>query len=367
MRITDRIVAETLLSSISRTRNRMNRYQKEMATSKRIDRPSDDPRGAARSMTLRSSLTAIDQYRRNVKGCLSWMSATESALSNMETTLIEIQSLVLPAVPENAPERDAIAVEVDQLLEYLVSLSGKRFEGMYLFGGTERGEPYTASYEVTEETLVAAVDAPVEFDHPRLAQGTVQVMEAGGGATFVEDVDYTIDHKAGTITVLGTGAMSDGATYEVSYQTTLISSVEEANTVGRREREIDEGMKMIVNTSGHDVFNREVDIFDTLIRLRDGLYREDTAAIKHAYAQLDPALDQVLRTSTIVGTKIQKLEVSDQRLEREMTHLSATLSDTEDTDLADTIVRFQTDENAYQAAIQAGARMIQQTLIDYLG
>jgi len=367
MRITDRIVADTLLSSIRKTRNRMNRYQKEMATSKRIDRPSDDPRGAARSMRLRSSLDAIGQYRRNIKGCTSWLAATESTLGNVETTLIEIQSLVLPAVPENAPERAAIAVEVDQLLEYLVSISGKRFEGMCLFGGTERGEPYTASNEVADETFVAAVDSPVQLDHPRMVQGSVQVTEEGGGATFVEDQDYTVDYKTGTITVLGTGAMSDGTTYEIAYGTSSISSVEEADTTGRREREIDEGMEMSVNTSGHDVFNREVDIFDSLIRLRDSLYREDTAGIKRAYAELDPALDQVLRTSTVVGTKIQTLEVSDQRLERESAYLSATLSDTEDTDLAETIVRFQTQENAFQAAIQAGARIIQQTLIDYLG
>lgn len=367
MRITDRILSRTLLISLNKNRTAMMKHQEAIATSKRISKPSDDPYGAARSVRLHSSLDAVEQYRRNIGGCLDWLSATESTLNEVESALTETRTLTLGALDDMAPQRETIALQVDQFLKSLVWLSGKKFREMFLFGGTETETPYTSSDEVTGETFDASFDTPVQIDHPRMCDGSVQVTEAGGGAVFVEDGDYTIDYERGTITVLGTGSMSDGTTYEISYRTESISSVEEGDAAGEREREIDEGVTMTINTPGSEVFTRDTPIFDTLIRLRDSLYRDDTAGIKGALDDLDTSLNEVLGVSAGVGSKIQRLRMADERLEKEHVYLSSTLSNTEDADLAEEIVGFQTEQNALQAAVQAGARIIQNTLIDYIG
>jgi flagellar hook-associated protein 3 FlgL len=42
------------------------------------------------------------------------------------------------------------------------------------------------------------------------------------------------------------------------------------------------------------------------------------------------------------------------------------LSVREDVDIAEVVVRLQTEENVYRAALAAGARLIQSSLVDFL-
>ena len=42
------------------------------------------------------------------------------------------------------------------------------------------------------------------------------------------------------------------------------------------------------------------------------------------------------------------------------------LSQTEDADMAKTLITYSTTQTAYQAALQAGAKIIQPTLMDFL-
>jgi len=67
-----------------------------------------------------------------------------------------------------------------------------------------------------------------------------------------------------------------------------------------------------------------------------------------------------------VGAKTNRLELTKARLEDAGLNLSTLLSKNEDIDTAEVITRLKMQENTYQTALAAGARIIQPTLLDFL-
>jgi len=83
-------------------------------------------------------------------------------------------------------------------------------------------------------------------------------------------------------------------------------------------------------------------------------------------AQLDRALDGILEERAQVGADGHRLEMTRSRLQDSVYQLTALLSETEDADMAEVIVRLTSTEAAYRAALEAGARIIQPSLLDFL-
>lgn len=88
MRITNNMLINNMIDYIGNNLGRMEKLQMQMATGKKISVPSDDPVAAARALKLRTDVSEIEQYKRNVKDAQSWMDITENALSNMGDVLL---------------------------------------------------------------------------------------------------------------------------------------------------------------------------------------------------------------------------------------------------------------------------------------
>ena len=72
----------------------MDKYNSQMATQKKINRPSDDPVVAIRALRLRSNVTEVTQYySKNIPDAESWVSVTEGALDKMLGGLEDIDQL----------------------------------------------------------------------------------------------------------------------------------------------------------------------------------------------------------------------------------------------------------------------------------
>ncbi|MBC7078689.1 MAG: hypothetical protein H5T92_10355, partial [Synergistales bacterium] len=67
-----------------------------------------------------------------------------------------------------------------------------------------------------------------------------------------------------------------------------------------------------------------------------------------------------------LGAKQQGLDILSQRLEDENLQLQTALSSDYDADLAEVISSLVAKQSAYQAALQATARIFRMTLLDYI-
>lgn len=91
MRITNTMMMNQTLRNVSKSKNNLNTSENELATEKKITRPSDDPIVAIRALSLRSSLSEINQYlKHNIPDAESWLDVTHSSLNNMDGILSDI-------------------------------------------------------------------------------------------------------------------------------------------------------------------------------------------------------------------------------------------------------------------------------------
>lgn len=95
MRITNNMLINNMINYIGTNLTRMDKYQGQLATGKKIQVPSDDPVVAARALKLRTDVAEIEQYQRNVKDAQSWLETTEDTLAKIGDILQKARELAV--------------------------------------------------------------------------------------------------------------------------------------------------------------------------------------------------------------------------------------------------------------------------------
>jgi flagellar hook-associated protein 3 FlgL len=154
------------------------------------------------------------------------------------------------------------------------------------------------------------------------------------------------------------GTVSGGAAYDASggYIGTSASV----------ERSIAPGQRVQVNVNGDDVFGKPgSDLFSLLGQI--------SAAVQTNPSQLDtlaPTLDTSVETVQTqlaqVGARFNRVESMKTQNTSDGLTMKQNLSTIEDADLAQVMMNLQTQQVAYQAALEATARSIQPSLADFL-
>jgi len=85
-----------------------------------------------------------------------------------------------------------------------------------------------------------------------------------------------------------------------------------------------------------------------------------------AAQRLDTNLDTLDEIRADVGARTNRLAIASSRLGGLQTNATQLLSDTEDADMAQTITQYTTQQAAYNAALRAGANIVQTSLLDFL-
>lgn len=88
MRITNKIMQMNSLTNININKVNEDNLSNQMASGKKVLRPSDDPVLAIRSLRLRTTLTDITQYlEKNVEDADSWLKVTEDSINTVNDCL----------------------------------------------------------------------------------------------------------------------------------------------------------------------------------------------------------------------------------------------------------------------------------------
>jgi flagellar hook-associated protein 3 FlgL len=138
--------------------------------------------------------------------------------------------------------------------------------------------------------------------------------------------------------------------------------------------EIGIGDDIHINVTGADLFHNGTDAaandasdliatFDSLIAaLNDG----DHVALGAKLDQIDADIDNILRVRSGVGARMNRLELTANRLDDDFINFTKLMSKNEDVDMAEAIMSLLNEENVYRASLSAGAKVIQPSLIDFL-
>lgn len=174
MRVTPSMITNTVLRDLNNRLIQMNRYQEQMSSGKRINRPSDDPGAVLIALRYRAQLGENDQYKKNMNDAVAWLNTTDSALREALNTIQRIRELAIQGSNSTLTDdsRLALAKEAEQLKDHLGDLANTHYAGRYIFAGTNTLTPpydratgtWTGTSDVFEYEISPRVTVPVNVD-----------------------------------------------------------------------------------------------------------------------------------------------------------------------------------------------------------
>lgn len=140
-----RITSEVMVTrSLDRLQNRLKAYersQSQLASGQRIMKPSDDPAGTRRSMSLTAAMRAREQELANAEDGKGWLDSADTQLQTMLSRLAQIRDVAVEGASEKEPtSRDALAAEVRSIRDEMVAIVNDRRLERPLFGGFTDGD-----------------------------------------------------------------------------------------------------------------------------------------------------------------------------------------------------------------------------------
>ncbi len=303
-RITNQMAAQTTLAGIESALDRLDTTQQELSTGKSINQPSDNPSGTALTLQLNNDLSNLTGYNNNVTDGTGWTTAQTSALSDITNAVQRVQELVQEAA-----------------------------------NGTQNQSDLNASADEVNQLIdEIKQDANTQYDGQYVFSGsatTTQPYQSGSSDTY--------------------GGNSSSVTREIGPNTSLTVNANLAGVLGS-------GQTVSGQPAGDGL------LLNTLRNISDDMQSGNSSALSGAdLTNLGSSLNSLLGLSANVGSTTDRLQMASSRIASLQNSATDTLSSTQDADMAQTEINFSTQQAALTAALQAGAQIVQQSLMNFLG
>lgn len=137
MRITDRMLHDGAVRELQANVGRLAVSQEQVATTRRLNRPSDDPSQVRTAVKLRESMAELDQYVRNIDTADETLAGSDAALKASGEIMQRARELAVQGANDtlSGTDRNSIAIEVNQLIEGLLQQTRAKSSDSYLFSG----------------------------------------------------------------------------------------------------------------------------------------------------------------------------------------------------------------------------------------
>lgn len=164
MRITNGIMINNSLNNINKNKVLSDKLNTQLATTKKIQRPSEDPIVAIRALRLRSTYSEIEQYlKKNIPDARSWMETTQEAIISINSVLTDISYYCNQGVNgyNTVDERNTLITTLQQLRDQIYADGDADLVDRTIFTGYktdstltfQEDEPET-KYTITEEFVM---------------------------------------------------------------------------------------------------------------------------------------------------------------------------------------------------------------------
>lgn len=138
MRVTNNMITGNTKFNINSNKVLVDKYNTQMTTQKKINKPSEDPVIAIRSLQMQTNLGHLTQYLdNNIKDANSWIDVTETALTNMKDIITRIRTQCVNGSTDTleAKDRDTILKELRALQDQVYTEGNADYAGRTVFTG----------------------------------------------------------------------------------------------------------------------------------------------------------------------------------------------------------------------------------------
>lgn len=173
-RVTQNMMSQRSLQGLHTSLERVARIQEQLSTGRVLNRPSDSPTDTTAAMRIRESLAEVKQFARNAADGQGWLNQIDSTLQSMVDQTRRARDLAVQGVnagTASPTSREALALEVDQLRDSLISLANTRYLDRPVFGGVTTGNvaydpdgQYVGAPGSVDRTIAEGVKVRVDMD-----------------------------------------------------------------------------------------------------------------------------------------------------------------------------------------------------------
>jgi flagellar hook-associated protein 3 FlgL len=310
MRVSSNGFPNNLAVQLNQLMARQNRLQDQVASGQKVTLPEDNPGAVQRVLDLQTQSLATNQYQANISRVQEMATTTYTAVQGLKTISDRAGEIATLADGLSSPDELAsYATEVGNLIQQAVQVANSKDRGSYIFSGTKSDTP---PFAVTTDS-----------------NGNVT------GVTY-----------QGNTSVPQT---------EVAPDVTLSVQVPGANTTGTGARGL-----ITDDRSGADFLNH-------LISLQNNLLAGNTDAIASTdRVNLGKDEENILYHVADNGAMQSRLSASSSSASQYGLSLNTQISNEADADIAQTLIDLSRSQTAYQAALQSGAMLMNNSLLNYL-
>ncbi len=437
MRITNNMMISNMLRYLGNNQERLSKYQNQLDSGNKISVPSDDPVVAARALKLRTDVSKVEQYQKNIGDARSWLDTTDEALSKLGDVLHKARELMVQASngTNTEAETQKIGLELKQLRTQAIHLANSSYAGRYIFSGFKTDQKVMNDDENSPNfgNFSLNVDSVNEKIFYELGVGDSLHINVAGGDLFdmggnasnpgtgvstarIGKITYplTLDAADTAVNITVDGAniavnipvgpyaddttlaaaiqdainaspampnrpdspvpVPEGVTVSIKYNQIVIKTESTAETsqveidtvpaLSSFFQSINVNEDSIVNTTGATGETPSmIKMFNDVIACMDAGDHEQISTLLDS---IDAEMGNVLRCRADVGARRNRVDLTDDRTSNDLVNFTDLMSKNEDVDVAETIMNLKNEENVYQASLAGGARIIQQTLVDFL-
>lgn len=377
IRITTNSTLFTYQSNLMQSTNQLYSAMSKLMTQRNFNAFSADPAAATRAFKIHSSLNATRVQASNNETVVNKLSTAWDIEEQVTNALYDLgQKPALSGLnsPNFSVEESFAQILREGAQSVVQSMNGK-YDDSFIFNGAETGEP---PYAIVEDAVNGKlcltfrgwrVDVPNDPNTTYVDPNTGKGIDADGNSVELTDANAITNADAYAklqkmnnehlYVDIGQGFKLDGDTVRDS------SAFDSAMS----------GMEFL--GYGQDESGNPKDIVSVMLRLADiydgydienqkwgaeGDY-EDACELVKCFTDIQ---GEMSKAHSSLSAQVQGLKTNQTRLEDTFDALDTERGSIEDIDQVDAIMELSWAQTCYNAALQVGANVIPQSLMDYL-
>jgi flagellar hook-associated protein 3 FlgL len=296
------MMSNIFMNNLRRQTEAMLQRQEQIASQKRINRPSDDPSGMGRVLAGRSGLSTISQYADNIKQGKTRLESSEETLKLVDDLVQQARRVAEEKSGDSvtAAERSFAAEQVKEIYDQVLQLANSKFGERYLFSGDQTNT-----------------------------------------APFVRDDDYNATYQG------------DDGSFKIPIADHVVVDID-ADGRNYFQAEADGGV---------NIFD---ELRDLVNGLENTDLEAGSTQIRATVDPLQNAHVQIMNKRSEGGPKLYRLQATEEHWTNVKTTVQNAIGREEDVDVAQAVIELKNLETAYESTLAAASRIIQPSLVNFL-
>ncbi|MCI8622806.1 MAG: hypothetical protein HFG26_04005 [Provencibacterium sp.] len=349
MRITQNMITRNYLNSINFSQENMAKVNQRVSSSRRYTRISENLADGARALRVRKQLADIRQQKADARDAKGLLSSAESNLRAINDVLVTAHEKALRG--ENGPMesvREEVAKEIDNLKEQVLQFMNTQYAGKFVMGGVNNKE---APYKVDKDGVLRYNG--VDINSIESVNGEYQYTDENGDVqTIPYDKDVYIDLGLG-LSYSDGGQIDPRSAFKVSFNGLDVLGF------GYETVTLEDG-------STHDIPNNVYNLMDKIGDMFSGDEPYNDELMGVMVDKLEKERESMFLSITEIGNRDRFLDTVVERLDSDELVLTETRSDLEGVKDTEEAIRMSMYEYSWLATLRMGAKLLPQSLMDYL-